>query len=281
MKKNILSISLISAFLVFLSVQVSAGPWVQEKHQVQVAFTGGYTYFDTYLDSDGDSMDMNDEVVQFEAYYLYNAGIGKKRDYSIIIGVVSSDARSPVADITDNRNRGLTDTSIRYRQQIYSKNTTIALIGGLKIPGTYDENVLNAPGDHSLDVEAGMSIGEYYDERDMYWSADVLYRIRFGDTDDEAEFDFEIGRVFDRKWLLRGLLTIVEQTGGHPIEQTPLGGGSSNFKQLNEDRFRFGGGVSYQLGVDTSLGITYMETTKGSNTRNDRTYYLTYSIQNH
>lgn len=278
-EKHLVLVISFALFTFLLPTVVFANPWVQEEGRVQTALTVGYSFYDNYYDDAGKEISLNDDYHQYEALYYYNWGIGKNQDLSLIVGYVRAQADTVITGVSKKIIQGITDSRLRYRKQIHSGHTAIALVGGISIPGTYDEAYLNSPGDATVDFEAGVAFGEYYHARTMYWSADVLYRIKIGTPEDEYEIDFEAGRVFD-KLLIRGIVKYTDQTSGRDLSSTSFGGGIIPFDEVSEERFRIGGGIDYRTGDDNSIGITYLTTQDGSNTQIDDSIYLTYTIQN-
>lgn len=270
-------------FVVALSSVAAAGPWVQEKGRSQFALTTGYTHFNTYLNADGNEKDLNDHVRRLELLAYYNAGLGNNSDISVLAGHSTTSSRDPIPGVTSHRIRGVSDLSVRYKKQIHNKHSAIALIAGVRIPGSYNEEFLNSPGDGSFDFEAGASYGEYYRERNFYYTADAIYRVRTSSTPDELEVDLEIGRVFADVWLARALVSRISCTDGYSTSHTALGTAPtqvSSFSYLNKDKVRIGAGLTRQTGRLSSVGITVLQTSTGSNAPKDRTFYLTYSVQN-
>ncbi len=257
-----------------------ANPWVQEQGRVQTALTVAYSFYDNYYDGAGREISLNDDYDQYEFFYYYNWGLENNQDLSLLVGFVRSQADTVIDGVSKKSIQGLTDSRLRYRKQLHGGHTAIALVAGISIPGTYDEQYLNSPGDATFDFEAGVAFGEYYQARTMYWSADVLYRVRVGRPEDEYEIDFEAGRVFD-KLLIRGIVRYTDQISGNDLSMTALGGGGTvPFDEISEERFRVGGGIDFRTGDDNSIGITYLMTQDGANTRIDDSVYLTYTIQN-
>ena len=80
-----------------------AGPWVQEKDKALLAFTVGYTFFDSYIDSSGNTVEFNDEIRQYKVLLFYNEGMGGNRDVTVLVGLAHSDARDPMAGVSSNR----------------------------------------------------------------------------------------------------------------------------------------------------------------------------------
>ncbi|HPI78130.1 MAG TPA: hypothetical protein PLK80_15485 [bacterium] len=270
-------------FVAAISSAAAAGPWVQEKGRSQFALTTAYTHFNTFLNAEGNEKDLDDHARRLEFLAYYNAGLGNKSDISVLAGYSITSSRDPIPGVTQHRIRGISDLNVRYKKQIHNKHSAIALMAGVRIPGSYDEQYLNSPGDGSFDVEAGASFGEYYRERNFYYSADAIYRVRTGSTPDEVEVDLEIGRVFADVWLARALVTRISCTDGYSTSHTALGTAPtkvSSFSYLNKDKVRIGAGLTRQTGRLSSIGFTVMQTATGSNAPKDRSYYLTYSVQN-
>jgi hypothetical protein len=274
------TIAMVSCAVIFAAAPSHAGPWVQEKDREQIAFTAGYSFSDSVLDDSDNAIPLNNDINQYEFTIYYNGGLGNNQDISIATGYVNTSANTAVDGITKHNNRGLNSTTVRYRKQIYDRHTALALMTGVRLPGTYDDFYLNSAGASSFDVELGFSVGEYYRVRNMYWSTDVTYRLRTGVPRDEVEIDLEAGRVFN-DLLIRGLLTYIEQTSGNDIRDSKLftSPGVISFSSLERDRVRVGGGIDYKIGPARSLGMTYMKTTRGSNILDDTSFYLTYTIQ--
>jgi len=279
MKKIISALILVAA----ISSAAAAGPWVQEKGRSQFALTTAYTHFNAYLNPDGNEKNLDDHVRRLEFLAYYNAGLGNDSDVSVLAGHSTTSSRDPIPGVTSHRIRGISDLSVRYKKQIHNKHSAIALIAGVRIPGSYDEQYLNSPGDGSFDFEAGASFGEYYRERNFYYSADAIYRVRTGSTPDELEVDLEIGRVFADVWLARALVSRISCTDGYSTAHTALGSAQprvESFSYLNKDKVRIGAGLTRQTGRLSSVGFTVFQTSTGSNVPKDRTFYLTYSVQN-
>jgi hypothetical protein len=271
----------VSAFILAFSSSANAGgPWIQKKDRVQIALTAAYSFYDSYFDANGNTVDLAGKVQQYEFFYFFNIGLTKKDDLSILTGLADVMTKNPAQTGIKRKIQGIDDTTIRYRRQIYDRHSALAMIAGLKIPGRYNKNYFNSPGDHSLDAEAGISYGEYYRERTIYWSADALARYCFGSPDNEVELDFEAGRVFDKRWLLRGLSSWIYTPGGNDIESTSLAGGSLPFNQVDKNRYTYGAGITMFQGSESSIGVTYINTYGGNNIKQDSAFYLSYVIQN-
>lgn len=244
-----------------------------------MALTAGYSFYDSYYDDAGREIDLGDDYAHSEILFYYNWGIGDGQDVSILTGFVRTDADTVITNVSKKRIQGVSDSKIRYRKQVHrGGHTAIAFVGGITIPGTYDEDYLNSPGERSVDFEAGISVGEYYHERTMYWCADAIYRLRLGSPEDEYEIDFEAGRVFD-KFLFRGIVEYTDQRSGRGLQDTSYGSGIDGFDEISKEQFRVGGGIDYRTGEDNSIGFIYLTSQDGANTRIDDSIYVTYTIQ--
>jgi len=270
---------LAALFATAFSASASAsGPWVQKHDKVQVAITAAYSFYDKYVDPDGNPVELNGDVAQYELLYLYNVGLKNNSDISVTVGLLENQAQQPEEKVVKRTNQGLTDTLIRYRRQIYDKHAAFALIGGLVIPGSYDQNFINSPGTRKFGMEAGFSAGAFYRERALYGSFDAVTRV-YLDAEDELLLDAEIGRVFDTNWLIRGIGSWYYRPSIYDVYDTPAFGGGANYNEIKENHYKYGIGVTHMHGSKSSIGLTFLSTQQSPNTKKDKTVSFTYAFQ--
>ncbi len=256
----------------------ASGPWVQKQDKVQVSITAAYSFYDKYVDPDGDSIDFGGDVAQYELFYYYNLGLKNNSDISVTVGLLESQAQEPEDRVLKRTIQGLSDTSVRYRRQIYDKHAALALVGGLVFPGSYDQNFINSPGVRKTAIEAGFSAGAFYRERALYGSLDAVTRVYF-DAEDELLINAEIGRVFDQNWLLRGLASWFYRPSSYNIYDTPAFGGTANYSDIKDHHYEYGFGITHLHGSKSSIGLTFLTTQQSPNTKKDKTISFTYAFQ--
>ncbi len=278
MKRTILFISSALLAVSVLSTRASAtGPWVQPEDRAQVAITASYTFADSYYNSNELKKNLPGDISNYEVHYMFTAGLTQTTDISITVGYVDSNAENQTPPITKRSISGISDSSIRVKSQLKTGHTSVALLTGLRIPGGYDKDYFNSPGRRSVDYELGLSFGEYYRERTLYWTTDAVTRLRMGAPPNELEVNFELGRVFDHVWLLRGIADYRKSLSGGTIEESPLGSGIISFCQVEEEVYDYGIGVTHLNGDGSSLGVTVKKNYGTNSIRADESFYLTYT----
>lgn len=269
-------IFILCALMTSMYTAAAAHPWVQENNRYIVSVTTAFRFCDSVLDDAGNENRLPGDMNSIETLVFYNEGYNDKSDLSVQTGFVYSKPEFAAANVVDKPNAGLADTRIRYKWQFRDSAVSAAAIVGLKIPGTYSRNRLNAPGKGQVDIELGASVGQHTAAIQTYWSVDAFYRMRMGNPDDEFEYDIEAGRKFTNKLNTRVFYQRIDSLGGVRLQDTAYGGGARTFQEMETDTSVLGLSVEYELKSHRAISLTWADTINGRNALDSTDYYLSY-----
>lgn len=187
--------------------------------------------------------------------YLETDGFGQ------IIGLGSG----PNGEVRDvNNNAGLGDTVLQARYLIYDELLSLGAKAALKIPGSYEANVINAPGDGQFDLGFGLMIAKRVAAPlSLYGGADLTFVGRFGKPANQLNLSLEAGIFPIKPLLLRVLYDKVIQFGG---QEMAFFGLENDFPALDEDFDKVGGGIGFRVNPSLDLFATILATVAGKNT---------------
>lgn len=264
------------AMITAVSVSAAAHPWVQENDRYIVSVTAALHFCDAVYDDAGVERRLPGDMNSMETLVFYNEGFTDNADLSVQTGITYGKPEFDAAGVVDRPNYGIADTRIRYKWQFHDASLDAAAIVGMKVPGTYARNRLNAAGKGQLDIELGASVGQHTAAIQTYWSIDAFYRLRMGDPDDEFEFDIEAGRKFTGRLNTRVFYQRVDSLGGVRLQDTAYGGNTRTFQEMETDTSILGLGLEYEIGARRAVSLTYTDTINGRNALDSTDYYISY-----
>ena len=273
---KIFLIALAAVALFAASMPCHANPWVQDEGRQRFAVTAAFSTSHSVYDDNGTEIPMTGDVDWHQILFTYEEGMADKTEFSIQSGFNDSSPEIETPGILDKNNVGIMDTWVRYKWQFRDQSLDAAVLTGVKIPGSYNKNTLNAPGEGQFDLEAGVSAGQYLEAPRVYWSVDAVYRFRLGAPADEFVITVDAGRIFTDRINTRVFYTKIDSTGGAGLQNTPLAGGTGSFNALEVDKDLAGIGIHYRVGTSREVIFSYVNMLDGKNTLDTDEFFLTY-----
>lgn len=231
---------LITGFL--LTTSVWANPYTQPKGDSQLTVSAAVWKFDTLYDGQGNDAELPfGDVVQTDFILGFEHGISDR--LTLLLSLPWSDSERDVpAGFPDTlkSNDGVGDAivGLKWRLNDTASRTAYAILINLKWPGEYEPDIVNSQGDGNFDSEVLFSIGHQFSRASI--SADLGYRARSGNPDDEWVGRLEGSFSFASRFVAFTALEWVDSQGGLDIDQTF--GIFAPYSQTEEDYLRLTGG---------------------------------------
>ncbi|MEW5692312.1 MAG: transporter [Candidatus Hydrogenedentota bacterium] len=250
-------------FVIFLSsifvlpITILADPWVLPKGQSYALFYFSIATVDKYFDDNSDDIRLAGDLNILKVAANYSVGI---RDHlGIRLEIPYSRWEREFPGNTDV-NSGIGDSEIDLKYTLVKRDLyAVSLLCGIKIPGSYEENKINSPGDGSIDVPVGVSFGGVYQQ--YFYDIDFIYRFRSQEPRDEVEINIDGGIRPSENFLLKLHYTKVDSFGGKGVSDANF-----RYEELEEDFDRGGITIDFIPGNKWDFFVDYTWTIDGRNT---------------
>jgi len=180
-----------------------AGAWTQKQGELQFINTLHYYKTDSFFDTSGDKQSQPEFTkAEWNPYAEYGLTDSLTLGVNAFLHRVTSNSNAPS---TVDSNWGLSDTELFARQKIWEQDgMVLALQPLVKLPSFYQHGELPQSGTDDFDVEAmlqgGYSFSAYGQHH--FIAADIGYRARGGEPNDQVKANITVGARLDENWLI-------------------------------------------------------------------------------
>lgn len=257
-----------------LASACAANPWARGEDNFRVAFTSAWTVGNEVYDNGGTRNNLPANIKRIDMLVYYDVGFSNNTDLSVETGYTRSYPQYSQAGVVAG-NPGMADTWIRYKWQFHEESMDMALLSGVKIPGSYDRHQLNRSGEAQTDIELGFSFGQKVPQNGAYWHVDAVHHWRLGHVPNQAEYKAALGRVWG-SWDVRATWLKSDSLGGYSLSDTPWGGGTERFTGVEADSDTGLLDIEYRFSPKRALSLGYADVLGGNNVLDNRTWRLSW-----
>jgi hypothetical protein len=198
------------------SLPARAGAWTQEKGRIYSRLAGSYYDTDAQYDTEG-----REEDIPFHGRYK-ELNLTEYAEYGVTsrltaIGSVVVKRLQLENDLRITRSSGFGDIDLALRFKLAEGSAGVASVQGLvKIPSGYESDPIEVPlplGNGEFEYDAHLLYGRsLWPLLPGYCGAEVGYRWRAGDPEDEFRYLVEVGSDLGRHLYVRSKLDGVKGT---------------------------------------------------------------------
>ncbi len=248
-----------------------AGPWTVAEGEMVASLTTIRAEFDELFNIDREQRPLAGPIRQRDTVLSVTYGLIEDWEASLQMSYYDSEQRFPGSEAEQS---GLGDTRFGVKRLIYRGTVDVATQIGMKVAGSYDPDVIYAPGDGQTDVELRVLGGTFWDR--AFVNLDVAYRVRTGAPSDEYEILLDGGYAITSRLQARVLSRLVDALSGVGSADDP----GASFKQTEEDIVSVGGALAIRPLAELTITLQYMTVVAGRNTpaRSDVGIGIVYSF---
>lgn len=248
-----------------------AGPWTVAEGEMIASLAMLQTEFDQLFNIDHEKRTLAGPIRQRDTVLSLTYGLIEDWETSLQVSYYDSEQRFPGNEAEQS---GLGDTRFGVKHLIYRGTVDVAAQVGMKLPGSYNPDVIYAPGDGQTDVELRTVAGKLWDR--AFVALDAAYRFRAGAPSDEYEILLDTGYAVTSRLHGRVLSRLVNALSGVGSADAP----GVSLKQTEEDILSVGGALAIQPFAGVTVTLQYTTVVAGRNTpvRPDIGVSLAYSF---
>ncbi|MEW6682877.1 MAG: transporter [Nitrospirota bacterium] len=261
----------LGVIIIAMTFPAWAGPWTVAEGETIASLSMIQAEFDELFNIDHEKRPLPGPIRQRDTVLGLSYGLVEDWEASLQVSAYDSQQQFPGNEAEQS---GLGDTRFGVKHLVYRGTVDVAAQVGMKLPGSYDADVIYAPGDGQADVELRTMAGKLWDR--AFVALDAAYRFRAGAPSDEYEILLDTGYAITSQLHGRVLSRLVNALSGVGSADTP----GVSLKQTEEDIVSVGGALAIQPFAGVTVTLQYMTVVAGRNTpaRPDIGVSLAYSF---
>jgi hypothetical protein len=234
-----------------------AGPWTVAEGEVVASLTHIRTEFDHFFNRNREQRQLLGPVRHRDTVLTLTYGFVDDWE---AVGQFSRYESEKLFPGDEAAQSGSGDTRLAVKHLTRGGAFDLATQAGIKWAGSYDADVIYAPGDGQTDIELRMLGGKFWDR--AFVDIEVAYRFRTGAPADEYEVLVDTGYAIS-SWLHGRLFSrMVDARTGVGSADVP----SVVLKQTEEDAVSVGGSLAVQPLAGLAVTLQYTTVVAGRNT---------------
>jgi hypothetical protein len=240
-----------------------ASPYTLSKGSTAVTLMGSVWSFDSFFDGSGGRAELPYTITQTDLILGLEHGLTDRMTLTALLPYSRSERAALAGELDPIEvNDGASDLRLGLRWRLSGDGATqYGLVFGVKWPGDYTPDVINAPGDGNFDAEilatAARQLGK------LTISADGGFRYRNGNPANEIVLRLEPSYLLGTRIILFGGLEWIDSLGGIPIEEISA---TLPFSRIEEDLLQVSSGAFYSFSQRFGAFAAWSTTLDGRST---------------